>query len=963
MIAITAPTYKVVYSLYEHSCLGFLLEPHVVQLNAKGNYTLSHKKLYSSNANDFLEYLDQTDFQLIKLLEECEQKYIAKKYCRFYVSPEDFFTKYYNKEMHDVVRTNIERRLAIALKLLKDTGKEFFIMGKSNNPTWQKIKIYDNPATVLFHFRKNNGSIRYFPTIKCYDVRIDFVNQNANIICSKPVWLLIKNALYFFDENLDGKKLHPFLSKPFIDIPKDTETHYLKSFVMPLIEQYNVATDAFQIITQKYKSKAILKIITLKKSSEIGMQLLFKYGDDLLQVTNSKKVSVKLVDESLPFTFLRIRRNNIWEQNIIKLLHKLGVNVDYETGFCYLQSQTTILNPNQNKLLGWLQFNFQILKEHEFEIHQDDKCDKLLNLAIPEIIIDIKEHNDWFDLHATVKIGSYEFPFIELRNHILNNIKEFKLPSGEIAVIPDEWFGQFQDMFTLSQDSKKFIFKKHHIGFIHHIQDNKLAELTIRRKLESLINFEKIEEIDIPGKFIGNLRPYQKAGYDWFCFLNKWKFGGCLADDMGLGKTIQTLIMLQKCKDDKATSASVIIMPTSLIHNWLNEAKRFTPKLKILCFTGSDRIKKTDNFNKYDVILTTYRIVRIDKELLQQHYFNYIILDESQMIKNPQAQISRVVKSLKSQHKLILTGTPIENSTMDIWSQMSFINPGLLGNQTYFREQFVLPIEKEQNESKQKKLQAIIKPFILRRTKEQVEKELPPKMEYVQYCTMTEDQEKYYEKTKSYYRNQILNNVAKVGFAKSKISIFEGLIKLRQIAIHPKLVDINYKGQSGKFDEIIRMLDSIIAENHKVLLFSQFVKQLTVFKEYFEKIHTPFCYLDGSTKNRREVIKVFQTNDNIKLFLISLKAGGVGINLTAADYVFITDPWWNPAVEQQAIDRTHRIGQVKPVFTYKFITKNSVEEKILTLQQKKSSLAKKLITTQESFIKTLSIEDIKAILT
>jgi SNF2 family DNA or RNA helicase len=400
------------------------------------------------------------------------------------------------------------------------------------------------------------------------------------------------------------------------------------------------------------------------------------------------------------------------------------------------------------------------------------------------------------------------------------------------------------------------------------------------------------------------------------------------------------------------------------VYNWYHETRKFTPKLKVLIYTGIGRDKNPQLFQLYDLIISTYGTVRVDIDILKDYRFNYVILDESQSIKNPNSLSARAVKQLKSTNKLVLTGTPIENSVQELWSQLSFINPGLVGSLSSFNERFVTPIEKGKDIHKMSQLKAIIKPFVLRRTKDQVAKDLPPKVEQVKYCNMTEQQAEEYEKVKSYYRNEILKSISEIGLPKSQLVLLQGLIKLRQIANHPKLILPEYEGQAGKFDEIIAMSETAMQEGHKVLLFSQFVKQLDLFRAQFDKNGWKYCYLDGSTPNemRQKQVDIFQKDDSILFFLISLKAGGVGLNLTAADYVFISDPWWNPAVEQQAVDRTHRIGQTKSVFNYKFITKDTVEEKILALQQSKKELANNIITTEESFVKSFNIDEILDIL-
>jgi len=403
-------------------------------------------------------------------------------------------------------------------------------------------------------------------------------------------------------------------------------------------------------------------------------------------------------------------------------------------------------------------------------------------------------------------------------------------------------------------------------------------------------------------------------------------------------------------------------MPTSLIYNWELEAKKFTPELKILVYSGSQRIKDPWRFGDYDLVLTSYGITRLDVEVLKGFYFNYIILDESQAIKNPGSNIAAAVNQLKSKQKLILTGTPVENSTMDLWSQMNFINPGLLGNQNTFKKQFLLPIEKQGDVGKSAKLHAMIKPFILRRLKSQVATDLPEKITNVKYSDMTTEQEEVYEEVKNYYREKIISDIQNTGRNNQQFTLLRGLTQLRQIANHPKLVRDDYAGESGKLEDVTYMLQSTISEGHKVLVFSQFVRHLGIVKEYLEKEGIPYAYLDGSTKDRQAQVEKFQENEDIKVFLISLKAGGVGLNLTKAEYVFLLDPWWNPAVEAQAIDRAHRIGQENKVIIYKFITRGSVEEKIMALQNRKLALAGELINTEESFMKSLGQDDIAALL-
>ncbi|EOR92552.1 : hypothetical protein [Arcticibacter svalbardensis MN12-7] len=955
--------FKVVYSLCKHEYLGWLIEPHVVQLNSDGGFSLTYQRLFSNTIQEFSKEFDEIDFKLIKLLDETEQSHVIKRYYKKLIRPAEFFARIFDDKLFQIIRPKIEKRLIEAITLLRHKG--FYLMSREGWPVDHLLEIAEEPASVLFHFRRNEEETRYFPTIKYKGTRIEFMFKDAQIVCNEPAWLLLENVVYNFQDEMEGKKLQPFLNKRFISIPKTSEKNYFERFVAPLIEKHNVFADGFQINTEKFDAIPVLKVDFIPGGTS-RLELLFKYGEYTFPAGVGRKVSVRMQIEGDDYIFHRIKRSQLWEKNKLDELLHLGLK---KTTDLFSQFEVEPVSEETDPALSiieWLNTNHAALAELNFVIEQVEGKKRFL-FGTSKVELDFQENNDWFDLKAVVFFGPYQIPFIDLRHHILNKIREYVLPSGEIAIIPEEWFAQYGNLMMFTElHGQHLRLKKHHIGLIADYANSELATITMGRKLQMLSAFEEIEEAPVPVNFKGVLRPYQKAGYDWFHFLRKYHFGGCLADDMGLGKTVQTLALLQKIKEENVKegtlSTSLIIMPTSLIYNWENEAGKFAPELKILVHTGSLRNKDLSRFLEYDVVLTTYGITRVDIELMVHIYFHYIILDESQNIKNPASKAYKAVRQLKSKNKLILSGTPVENTVNDLWAQMSFINPGLLGTQTFFQNDFTNPIEKKKDDEKAKKLLALIKPFVLRRTKNQVAKELPDKTEQLFYCRMTDDQAEYYENVKSEYRNALLDSLEDGTYVKSQIQVLQGLTRLRQIANHPLMVDKEYEGESGKFENVIHTLENVLAEGHKVLVFSQFVKQLDIYRAYLDKENVTYAYLDGSTKNRGEVVEGFQRNDEIKLFLISLKAGGVGLNLTEADYVFLLDPWWNPAVEQQAVDRTHRIGQTKNVFIYKFITKDSVEEKILALQNRKRIVAETLITTEESFVKSLSPEDIRDIL-
>lgn len=964
--------FQLIYSLFEYEYLGYLFESFVVQLNEKGNLTYSHQNISAQNAIEFDRGLDENDYKLIELMDEMQQKAVINHFQKKKMKSSDFFLKVYDKNtgdklLQEEIDRYLERRRSKILSMIH--GKQLFEMGKDGEPTWKKITIADEKATILFHFRRNEENTHYFPTIKLKEEKIQFYQNESYLLCKEPAWMVANNVLFTFDKEVNGAKLKPFFNKKFILIPKNVEEIYYKKFVAPLIASFDVHAKGFEIKTEHLQPEPILtfsELATVSQSvstlfadenrnghitdpSKILFELSFKYGTYSFKADKLKKVSVSVEKQQDDYIFHRIKRESTKEKSYIDLL--------VESGLQLRSSRSTLEKTNA---LSWLNENLNTLKEKGFVINQQNASVKKYFVGPTNIDLEISENIDWFDIKAIIRFGEFEIPFTTIRKHILNKRQEFKLPNGEYAVIPDSWLTEYSDLFAFAEkeNADGLRLNKIHVSLVKDLRDSNHARVAMTRKLEKLLDFKSIEDSELPKNFKGELRPYQQAGFNWLEFLNEYGFGGCLADDMGLGKTVQTLTLLQKEKEKNNGSTSLLIMPTSLIYNWEMEAGKFTPDLKILVYTGTNRNKNPDRFARYDLILTSYGVTRIDTDILCQFYFNYIILDESQAIKNPDSIISKSVRDLKSRRKLILSGTPIENSTMDLWSQMSFVNPGLLGNEIFFKKEYLIPIEKKKDESKTRRLNVLIKPFILRREKTQVEKELPEKVENVKFCDLSETQREFYDREKNAYRNKILDLIEHDGLQKSQMLLLQGLTRLRQIANHPSMVEPDYKGDSGKFEDITYMISNALGKDHKLLIFSQFVKHLKLVEQHLIIEKIPYSYLDGSVKDRKAEVEKFQNNDEVRIFLISLKAGGVGLNLTEADYVFLLDPWWNPAIEAQAVDRAHRIGQTNKVFTYKFIARDTVEEKILRLQQSKLKLAKNLITVEESFVKGLTKEDI-----
>ena len=482
----------------------------------------------------------------------------------------------------------------------------------------------------------------------------------------------------------------------------------------------------------------------------------------------------------------------------------------------------------------------------------------------------------------------------------------------------------------------------------------------VRQELES---FGGVGPADSASTFNGRLREYQREGLGWLLFLRRFGFGGCLADDMGLGKTIQVLALLDS---NHRRGPALIVVPRSLVFNWKLEASRFAPKLRVLEHTGAGRKDRCKEIHEHDIVLTTYGTLRRDAALLKDIHFETIVLDEAQAIKNANTESAKAVRLLKSDHRLVLTGTPVENRMTDLWSLFEFLNPGMLGSASVFRASTA----GDENgagaalsSDSAKILSKALRPFILRRTKEQVATELPPKTEQTIYCELDQIQRSLYDELRTHYREALLGRIEQMGIEKSRMHILEALLRLRQAACHPGLIDKKRADESSaKLDALLPQLTEVVEEGHKALVFSQFTSLLAILRKRLDAEKIAYEYLDGKTRDRESCVRRFQETKDCQVFLISLKAGGLGLNLTAAEYVFLLDPWWNPAVEAQAIDRSHRIGQSRHVFAYRLIARDTVEEKVLELQKMKREIAHAIITAYNSVIAGLSREHLELLL-
>ncbi len=662
---------------------------------------------------------------------------------------------------------------------------------------------------------------------------------------------------------------------------------------------------------------------------------------------------------------IQVVRNKSIENEFILILNNFGFSnygIDNKLYFSTLDAMNI-----QNSLEIWSHFLSSLdgLKKNGWIIDIKDDF-KLRFEEVQSVGVESETTNDWFSLSFNVQFGGFSYPLVPLLSALIRDYDDYdKLPkkvnleleeNRYLTIDTQEIKSILKTIFELydkKDKDDKFKLNPYDAHMLYDL-DEKVewkGSKEILALSDKLKNFKSINPVDVPPSFNGTLREYQQEGVNWLGFLHEFNFSGILADDMGLGKTIQTLCHLLRLKEeDKLKQPSLIIMPTSLIANWRNEAFKFAPKLSVLTLHGTNRKELYSSIDEHDIIITTYPLVVKDVDILQSKKFEYIILDEAQKIKNPKTQMAQVIHTLNANHRLALSGTPIENHLGELWSIFSFLMSGFLGNLSYFKTQYQTKIEKEQNPAIQEKLNHRISPFILRRKKESVAKELPEKTNIIKYAQFDNKQAKLYETIRSTMEQKVKEVIDSKGIGKSHITILDALLKLRQVCCDPSLLPLNEAKkvkESAKLDLLMDIIDELIPEGRKILIFSQFTSMLSIIEQEIIAKKISYTKLTGSTKNREEVINQF-TQGKADIFLISLKAGGVGLNLVEADTVIHYDPWWNPAVENQATDRAYRIGQNKRVFVYKLIVENSIEQKILELQEKKRFLQDSIYEDGES---------------
>ncbi len=827
-------------------------------------------------------------------------------------------------------------------KLSKSSLKEVVV---SNETAIVEVEISTDATFIIATMKVRIGD-------RLFDFKdLDFEVSNANIAVLNNE--LIINPVQNFESGIVLRQ-----GNDEIKMSKKFKEEFFDQVISPLSRKFKL-----NFTDNIYKVEVLSLDFTKKQIylSEEGKYLKIRPmvvydGDVVVDVFSSGNIMHNTSEELLEY-----KRNFELEQDFIDILsklHPLFSSQKTDDSF-YLHYDDFMKNM-------WFYKFFEQLQKKDIEVYGLKDLENFKYSPYhAHITTGVSSGIDWFEVDIKVSFGDNVVGIKDLKKAILNKQKFVKLGDGSVGVLPTEWFEKLTKYFRQGEiKGDKIEVSKLKFSVIdelfENIDDSKIIE-EIAEKRRRIAKFTEIKKVSVPKSITANLRDYQKEGLNWLNFLDEMGWGGILADDMGLGKTLQILVFLQRIQKKK-TPPSLIVIPTSLLFNWENEIKKFAPKLKAHYHYGPFRERSTKGFMDNDIIFTTYGILLRDIEWLKDFRFNYFILDESQAIKNPHSRRFKSAMLINAKNRVALTGTPIENSTFDLYAQINFVNHGFFGGIKNFQDGYAIPIDKDGDKARANELQRLIDPFVLRRTKEKVATELPAKTEDIIYCEMDVAQRQVYDAFRNKYKNELLGNIETEGINNSKLMVLKALTRLRQICDAPSLIkdeDIT-TNESVKIKEISKHITSKTAK-HKVLVFSQFVGMLSLIREELDKQGVDFEYLDGrsSRKQREESVNNFQNNNELRVFLISLKAGGTGLNLTAADYVYIMDPWWNPAVENQAIDRCYRIGQDKKVFAYRMICKNTVEEKIMKLQAKKKQLAADIIHTDENIMKNIDVNDIK----
>lgn len=856
-------------------------------------------------------------------------------------------------EMYRALVDYFYNKISIILKHFEQQNKLFILNGKKIQAAKiSEIKLAHQHLNLFFKFRKIKDRFELEPYTTLQDVPISLQELPAE----NRFFIIYKNTIYLWESISHAQDAIKFWLEPSF-CKKNELNNFYHNILSPLSLKYKIDFDKNLKLTTNTEIPK-LKIILQEKEGLVNFRFEFRYNnvwiDSFYKLpilyfkNNDAHLCQRNKDEEEKLKFFVISLHPLFREQV--------------KGTYVLEKSEIIKN-------GWFLDFINQLQTKEIIIENALDSNFKITTYIPEFKFNLSSGIDWFETDIQLKFGNEKIDLKEIKKMIEAQVNYINLSDGAIGLLPPQLLKSLQQLIQLGKfENQKFKIRHIHYNIIDELYDNLPKESIEFDELNKLAEvkkkFEYDKDIEPPNELQNILRPYQKEGFQWLNFLLKIEFGGILADDMGLGKTVQTLCILLHYFQTNKNLTALIICPYTLLFNWGKEITKFTSDLNYYIYNGPKRDFNEASSKNNQIIITSYGTIRSDIKLWHLCTFDFVILDESQIIKNPQSKICKAVQLLKAKHRFCLSGTPIQNSSFDLFAQMHFLNPGLLGSYEHFRSNFAIPIDRMQSQSTKDNLKKMVQPFILRRTKTMVTPDLPAKQEEIIICEMGEEQRSFYEACRLIYKEKIFKNIHEQGIKKSKFSILQGLMKLRQICDSPYLIQktTEHNSDSIKIEELMHRLPENVVE-HKVLIFSQFIDMMNLIKSGLENLNIPYLYLDGkcTMEQRSERIQLFQQDANIKVFVISLKTGGLGINLTSADYVYIVDPWWNPTVEDQAIDRTHRIGQTKKVFSYRMICKDTIEEKIMLLQQQKKSLVSQLMDAENQFVRSLTIQDLEYI--
>lgn len=996
-------TGQVIIVLAEHPTFGTLLIPYSAEKSDDGTWQLIEQAFHASP--EAISRMSEAERQAIDIASHYTEKYLMGIYSR-----EKTVTRFLHKLSEDPeriknnIRPFIEKKLQEMLALIRYHGLPLYQKQAGSKLLYAHHAYHIHPHDVEIHFTFLADDINFRYQLQCYydGHPLSLSEQKpVTVLTSSPAVLLLGMELYFFP-HIESVRILPFTKKKKINVPATQIEKYIDNIVIPIARYHEITTQGLDIVEDIYTCEALLSLEDTIYDEQM-LRLSFRYGDQMFTpdtVTEMKKIIYRK-DSGEIFFF---RRDIIAEEKKLRLLTDAGLQRISDAHF------KLSADAPEKTITEWIGKYRKMLRQSFLltgnmgnipycldEIRIEQSCDN---------------EPDWFELHITVVIGNLRIPFSRFRKHILEEKREFLLPDGRLILLPEEWFSKYGNLLELgTQTATGIRMKPTFVGVVQSaLEESNPKNLPFKREIRNIAvpqglkaqlrpyqqkGFSWMVQLNKQG-FGGCLADDMGLGKTLQTLtLLQYIYKPAVSGASGHSETIPAALSAsdaplakeqmadaegqfslfsfssedellpdareireknipkqedhrQKSGKNSRKPATLIVVPTSLLHNWRKEAKRFTT-LSVAEYNSSTVLPKGHPekfFGRFHLIFTTYGMMRNHIDILRSYTFEYIVLDESQNIKNNDSLTFRSVTQLQSKHRIALTGTPIENSLKDLWAQFRFLQPDLLGEEGAFQKQFIIPI-RQGNTRMEKRLQQLIAPFILRRSKSEVAPELPPLTEETIYCDMPEKQDECYEQEKNSLRNTLLQQPESRDRFHT-FSILNGILRLRQLACHPQLIFPEFNGISGKTEQIIETFDTLRSEGHKVLIFSSFVKHLEILAEIFRQRNWKYALLTGSTNNRPSEIAHFTEQNDVQAFLISLKAGGVGLNLTQADYVFIIDPWWNPAAEAQAIARAHRIGQDKQVIAYRFITQNSIEEKILQLQEDKRRLAETFVTDTDA---------------